>query len=182
MLALMGFHVSPVGFLSPPHAAAGAFWCYTEPTASGESRRQLVIAFFSLFSVYRGWQVGPQRGANRGNIICGATVDFDSFSRGDYLFSPYNPLQQEHCNPSVLRHSFVSLWCCKSQKQPQPGPGAPIHVIRTHSRYDRAALAQIQSKRPAGSSAGGSAETALQSAVPSAGNVFACVSSGFALC
>lgn len=48
VLALMGFHVSPVGFLSPPNAAAGAFWCYTEPTASGESRRQLVITFFIL--------------------------------------------------------------------------------------------------------------------------------------
>lgn len=72
-----GLSCEPCWLPQPLHAAAGAYWCYTEPTASGESRRQLVVTFFSLFSVYSGWQVGPKQGANHGNIICGATVDFD---------------------------------------------------------------------------------------------------------
>lgn len=44
-----GLSCEPCWLPQPLHAAAGAYWCYTEPTASGESRRQLVVTFFSLF-------------------------------------------------------------------------------------------------------------------------------------
>lgn len=73
VLALMGFHVSPVGSLSPPRQLQEPIGAIQTHCLWGE---QLVITLFSLFSVYRGCQVGAQQGANCGDIICGPTVDF----------------------------------------------------------------------------------------------------------
>lgn len=56
-----GLSCEPCWLPQPPHAGAGAFWCYTEPTASGESRRQLVITFFSFFLFTGGGKWGPNR-------------------------------------------------------------------------------------------------------------------------
>lgn len=55
---MMGFHVSPVGFLSPPRQLQEHIGAIQTHCLWGE---QLVITLFSLFSVYRGAKWGPNR-------------------------------------------------------------------------------------------------------------------------